>query len=434
MASGSGDQFVLQPHVHVGSQDASPQRNSEEEKFYQRACAALADQDTPSQKRGRALLLLLSTMVVFAAALLWAFGFSALGLKLALLLIGVLLLHEAGHYLGMRLFGYRDLRMFFIPFFGAAVSGRKHAAPAWQQAIMLLLGPLPGIALAVLLCVIVTPVSDWLRDDWSAIAALAALGLLLINGVNLLPLVPLDGGRLLRLLIFDRHPFLESGFLLFSAFGLAVVGWILGWWVLGVLAVAVLIGVPFQYRKRRRIEALRREVPDMPGNLNDLTDVHRRTLFRFARPGALDDATECATEMKTLHEKAVTYRPTIIPTIGLLSLYVAAIIAVGYSWILLTSGEHPGNWRRERIEAKLAQTLKLEGVSLRKMSSGKYSGTGQTVEGTTFTLEVIQDTKAKELRYTAVNDNGQHKRGRIYQDEVTIDGNTQPITVHEFKK
>jgi hypothetical protein len=68
------------------------------------------------------------------------------------------------------------------------------------------------------------------------------------------------------------------------------------------------------------------------------------------------------------------------------------------------------------------------------MSSGKYSGAGQTAEGTNFTVEVIQDTKAMELRYTAVNDNGQHKRGRIYQREVTMNGNTQSVTVHEFKE
>src|SRR5258706_5980780 len=42
-----------------------------------------------------------------------------------LVLVGVLLFHELGHYLGMRAFGYGDVRMFFIPFFGAAVSGKS---------------------------------------------------------------------------------------------------------------------------------------------------------------------------------------------------------------------------------------------------------------------------------------------------------------------
>src|SRR5262245_3615048 len=41
------------------------------------------------------------------------------------LLVGVLLLHESGHYLGMRMFNYQDVRMFFIPLFGAAVAGKR---------------------------------------------------------------------------------------------------------------------------------------------------------------------------------------------------------------------------------------------------------------------------------------------------------------------
>src|SRR5438045_2319376 len=52
------------------------------------------------------------------------------------LLIAVLLFHEGGHALGMRLFGYRDVRMFFIPFFGAAVQGRPRGAVAWKHAVV----------------------------------------------------------------------------------------------------------------------------------------------------------------------------------------------------------------------------------------------------------------------------------------------------------
>src|SRR5207253_299143 len=38
------------------------------------------------------------------------------------LVIAVLAFHELGHYFVMRWFGYRNLRMFFIPFFGAVPS------------------------------------------------------------------------------------------------------------------------------------------------------------------------------------------------------------------------------------------------------------------------------------------------------------------------
>ena len=62
-------------------------------------------------------------------------------------LLAVIGFHEAGHYVGMVLFGYHDLKMFFIPGLGGAVQGEKKGVPAWQEAIMLLLGPVPGLVL-----------------------------------------------------------------------------------------------------------------------------------------------------------------------------------------------------------------------------------------------------------------------------------------------
>ena len=42
-----------------------------------------------------------------------------------LLLISTLVIHELGHFLMMYAFGYKELKMFFIPLIGAFVSGRK---------------------------------------------------------------------------------------------------------------------------------------------------------------------------------------------------------------------------------------------------------------------------------------------------------------------
>lgn len=64
-----------------------------------------------------------------------------------LILISVLLVHELGHYAGMRVFGYRNVQMFFIPLFGAAVSGHGIRASVARHATALLLGPVPGLLL-----------------------------------------------------------------------------------------------------------------------------------------------------------------------------------------------------------------------------------------------------------------------------------------------
>ena len=84
---------------------------------------------------GNAGVLLVLTLAAFILSELRSDG----SLRKLGVLLGVLLFHELGHYAGMRLFGYRDVRMFFIPFFGAAVSGRREGVAAWKEAIVLLL-------------------------------------------------------------------------------------------------------------------------------------------------------------------------------------------------------------------------------------------------------------------------------------------------------
>jgi len=49
-------------------------------------------------------------------------------------LVPILFIHETGHWIAMRVFGYRNLRMFFIPLFGAAVMGRHWNVPGWKKA------------------------------------------------------------------------------------------------------------------------------------------------------------------------------------------------------------------------------------------------------------------------------------------------------------
>ena len=45
--------------------------------------------------------------------------------KILLLVTVVVLIHEMGHFLAMKFYGYNDLGVFFIPLLGAYVSGHK---------------------------------------------------------------------------------------------------------------------------------------------------------------------------------------------------------------------------------------------------------------------------------------------------------------------
>jgi Zn-dependent protease len=110
----------------------------------------------------------------------------------AALILAAITLHEAGHAIAMRLLGYRDVHVFFVPLLGAMTVGRSVTTTVRDRLAVLLAGPVPGLWLAVVLLVI---------DQTYAPAMLlrmSALALLILNGLNLLPFTPLDGGRALE--------------------------------------------------------------------------------------------------------------------------------------------------------------------------------------------------------------------------------------------
>lgn len=114
-------------------------------------------------------------------------------------LVGVLFIHELGHYIGMKIAGYRNVQMFFIPLFGAAVSGNNPDVTTFDQTFMVLLGPLPGLIIGI--CLEIAS----LITNQPAFHSAARL-FVLLNGLNLLPLYPLDGGRIFDLVITNRFP------------------------------------------------------------------------------------------------------------------------------------------------------------------------------------------------------------------------------------
>src|SRR5262249_41026480 len=97
---------------------------------------------------GTTVALLVASLLLYSAAV----GVSDLWANL-IVLVPVVFFHELGHYLAMLAFGYRNLRMFFIPFFGAAVSGQHYNVAGWKKALVALAGPVPGIAVGWVFCV-----------------------------------------------------------------------------------------------------------------------------------------------------------------------------------------------------------------------------------------------------------------------------------------
>ncbi len=126
----------------------------------------------------------LITMIasVWVYATLWGFPF-ALGFVL------LIFVHEAGHALVMRQQKIPAGAPVFIPFVGAVIAMKGMPRDAYVEALVGIGGPAVG-TLGALLCMVVGWVTGY--QIWYALAYTGFM----INLFNMIPIPPLDGGRI----------------------------------------------------------------------------------------------------------------------------------------------------------------------------------------------------------------------------------------------
>lgn len=177
-------------------------------------------------------------------------------------LVLVLIIHEMGHFLMMKFFGYKNVRMLFIPLMGAFVQGSKETYSQKQSILVVAAGPMPGILIGLLLVI--------LSGVYQA-PFMMYLGLLflLLNIINLLPLDPLDGGQLFKLLIKANHELFLLIFSFISSLTLIGIGWFIDNWVL--IAFGFIMGL--RVRSIQNSYNLRKEMKE--------EDINYRTTYKM---------------------------------------------------------------------------------------------------------------------------------------------------------
>ncbi len=288
------------------------------------------------KKRKRWGWILVASGLAFALSLKGSVPVASL-----LALVGVIALHEGGHYLAMRAFGYRDTSVFFIPFLGAATIGRKEDATAFQEFVVLLAGPLPGLVLAVLLRFGSFAVLD--RPELTTAIDM----LLFINLLNLLPIMPLDGGRIVHLLLFSRHPVADLLFTVSGAGLLAVAAWAGHEPALAVFAGALALG-SLQQIRASRIAALLRDAP-----VEALADETSRLRLTFQALHTLGYGKLAPARRHALVRLVTQLRrprpPGCLGTLVGLAVYAASLVAVPITaailWLGVLAPELPGGKR-----------------------------------------------------------------------------------------
>ncbi|MDQ3664028.1 MAG: site-2 protease family protein [Actinomycetota bacterium] len=143
------------------------------------------------------------------------------GLAFAVLLYLSVLLHEASHALAARAYGMR-VRSVVLHFLGGYTELEEEANTAGREAVVAVVGPLTSLAVGALAWVVAPAAPDGLAEFM--VRALAGANLV-IGVVNLLPGLPLDGGRVLRAAVWGAtgRPLTGSLVAGWAGRGLAVV-------------------------------------------------------------------------------------------------------------------------------------------------------------------------------------------------------------------
>lgn len=128
-------------------------------------------------------------VITGGTALISIFAYAMwLGWEFAVGIVLLIFIHEMGHVIALRRFGVKASAPIFIPFLGAVIAMKQLPRNAYMEAVVGLGGPVIGSLGALAAWIVYT------INGEPMFLAMAYLGVLL-NLFNLLPVLPLDGGR-----------------------------------------------------------------------------------------------------------------------------------------------------------------------------------------------------------------------------------------------
>jgi putative peptide zinc metalloprotease protein len=163
----------------------------------------------------------------FALAIMWAIG-----------------VHEMGHVWAMRRTGMKTPGFYFVPFFGGAAIGER-SETEWQDVYITAMGPTWGLLSAIPPAVMLMVTGE---PFWAATIGFIAL----VNLFNLLPIYPLDGGRLTNSLLVSVAPGAQILYLI-AAGGLVLA--LALYMRIYFVAILFAIGAAEIYFERKRVRA-----------------------------------------------------------------------------------------------------------------------------------------------------------------------------------
>lgn len=158
-----------------------------------------------------------ASLVSYAWLLSWQF---------AVVILLSLIIHEYGHVRAMKAVGIPTKGFYLIPFFGGAAVPERAFQSRNEEQFVAIAGPIFGLAQAVFFYAI-------FELTQHPLAAALAAWVALLNLINLLPISPLDGGRILKSITFSMgswvgNLFIGGALLTATCAMIALKSWALG--------------------------------------------------------------------------------------------------------------------------------------------------------------------------------------------------------------
>lgn len=178
------------------------------------------------------------------AAYSWLFS-----IEFAIALIFCLVWHEYGHIKAMQYFGMKTKGIYLIPFVGGLAVSDEKLNTRWQNVVISIMGPFFGLILAVA-CLI----GYWITDV-EILAGLATFSAFL-NIFNLLPILPLDGGHVLKSIAFSVNSKVGLAVCILGAALGVYISYYFGLALLGFFLAIGSIEIVFEYKQRHHSNLL----------------------------------------------------------------------------------------------------------------------------------------------------------------------------------
>nr|WP_187148519.1 site-2 protease family protein [Shewanella piezotolerans] len=178
------------------------------------------------------------------AAYSWLFSF-----QFALALIACLVFHEYGHIRAMKHFGMKTKGIYLIPFMGGLALSDEKINTRWQDVVISIMGPTFGLFMSI-----AALIAYWVTGN-IFFAGLAAFNALL-NLFNLLPILPLDGGHILKSISFSMNSVMGLVACIAGAAVGVYISYSLGLALLGFLLLIGSAEIVFEWKTRHQSHLL----------------------------------------------------------------------------------------------------------------------------------------------------------------------------------